>query len=147
MDGDDQDDSQDDGHHGGSQVVGDGSTSNSARERHIQRPHGRYQGGDDQWEDESFQHPEEDLPNVGDVHHLALMPVVLTLTEDQAEHHPADDAAHGGDSQGVHPQTSHRFLSGTHPEQDMIVRARTALGRGPQSYISQHFCPFQLSTV
>ena len=104
MDGDDQDDSQDDGHHGGSQVVGDGSTSNSARERHIQRPHGRYQGGDDQWEDESFQHPEEDLPNVGDVHHLPVSPRLLALPQYQAEYDPAKDSGHGGQGQSTSSQ-------------------------------------------
>ena len=60
------------------------------------------------------------------------MPVVLTLAEDEAEHDPADDAAHGGDSQGVHPQTSHRFLRAAHPEQDLIVRVRTG-GLNPTS--------------
>ena len=71
------------------------------------------------------------------------MPVLLAIAEDQAEHDPADDAAHGGDSQEVHPQTSHRFLHAAHPEQEIV----TAGTRGLTSTSSQHFCPFQLSTV
>ena len=57
------------------------------------------------------------------------MPVLLTIAEDQAEHDPADDAAHGGDSQEVHPQTFHRFLYAAHPEQE-IVTAGTGWGLG-----------------
>ena len=87
----------------------------------TKRPNSCDQRGNDQWEDESFQHPEEDFSDVGDVHHLPLVPVLLTLTEDQSEYDPADDAAHGGDSQGVHPQTSQRFLCSAHPEEEQDI--------------------------
>ena len=132
MDSDDKDDSQDDGHQGSGQVVGDGSPPDSAREGHVQGPHGCYEGRDNQRKDESFQHPEEDLANVGDIHHLPLMPVLLALPEDEAEDDPADDAAHGGDSEGVHPQTFPRFLHAAHPERGSVRANLRGLG-GPHS--------------
>ena len=103
----------------------------------TQRPNSCDQRGDDQWEDESLQHPEEDLPDVGDVHHLPLVPALLALAEDQAEHDPADDAAHGGDSEEVHPQTSHGSLCSAHPKQESqsvttdYTVSVTAQGQGP----------------
>ena len=104
MNSDDEDDAQDDGHHGGGQVVGDGSPPDSAREGHVQRPHGCYEGRDDQREDESFQHPEEDLANVGDVHHLPVSPLLLALPQHQAEYDAAKDPGHCSQGQSTSSQ-------------------------------------------
>ena len=117
VDGDHEDDAKDDSHDGGGEVVDDSTESNFAREWHVERPNCRDQRGNDQRKYESLQHPEEDLPDVGDVHDLPLVPLLLALAQDQAEPHPAYHAAHRGYGQGVHPQTSSGFLHSTHPEE------------------------------
>ena len=113
MNGDDQDDAEDHGHQGGCQVVRDGSPSNSARERHVQRAHSCYQGRYNQRKYESLQHPEEDLPDVGDVHHLPVRPVSLDAAETEPEHHTPDHPGHGGEGEAPRPQAaSHPLHSG-----------------------------------
>ena len=104
MNGDDKDDAEDDGQQGGCQVVSDGSTSDTARQRHVQRPDGCYQGRHDQWEDESLQHPEEDLPDVGDVHHLPVRPLLLALAQNHSKDDPAYNPSHGGHGKTSGPQ-------------------------------------------
>ena len=115
MDGDHEDDTKDDSHDGGGEVVGDSPETNLARQGHVEGPDSCDQRGDDQWEDESLQHPEEDLPDVGDVHHLPLVPLLLALPQDQTEDDPTNHTGHGRNGQGIHPQTSPGFLHSAHP--------------------------------
>ena len=67
LDGNNEDDSEDDREDGCGQVVDDGSESDLAREGQVHGPHGRDQRGDDQGDDDAFQHVQEQLSDESDI--------------------------------------------------------------------------------